>query len=358
VDWRRSFITTQANPFYDSFIRWQFNTLRTRGKVLFGKRASVYSPLDGQQVCADHDRASGEGVGPQEYTIVKLRVLELKGKLSPLQGMDVFLGPATLRPETMYGQTNCFVLPEGKYGAYRMVGGDVLIISERAAKGLSYQDQVAVTGQPDCVLGGLMGSDLLGLPLKAPNAVYDVVYTLPLPTISMGKGTGVVTSVPSDAPDDYAALKELQDKPAWRQKFGITDEMVMPFEVVPIIEIPGYGDRSAQVMCERLKIVSCKDAEKLRRAKEEVYLKGFYEGVMLVGPCKGYKVCDAKPKIRAELIARGDAMPYLEPESLVMSRSGEECVVALTDQWFLPYGEEGWRDEVMAHVDSPTFNGY
>ena len=29
----------------------------------------------------------------------------------------------------------------------------------------------------------------------------------------MGKGTGVVTSVPSDAPDDYAALRDLQKKP-------------------------------------------------------------------------------------------------------------------------------------------------
>ena len=38
--------------------------------------------------------------------------------------------------------------------------------------------------------------DLLGLPLSAPNATYDKVYTLPLLTISMGKGTGVVTSVP------------------------------------------------------------------------------------------------------------------------------------------------------------------
>ena len=37
----------------------------------------MYSVLDGQ-VCADHDRASGEGVGPQEYTLIKLRVLELK----------------------------------------------------------------------------------------------------------------------------------------------------------------------------------------------------------------------------------------------------------------------------------------
>jgi leucyl-tRNA synthetase len=25
VDWRRSFVTTDVNPYYDSFIRWQFN---------------------------------------------------------------------------------------------------------------------------------------------------------------------------------------------------------------------------------------------------------------------------------------------------------------------------------------------
>ena len=28
VDWRRSFITTDVNPFYDSFVRWQFELLR------------------------------------------------------------------------------------------------------------------------------------------------------------------------------------------------------------------------------------------------------------------------------------------------------------------------------------------
>ncbi|KAH8742137.1 leucyl-tRNA synthetase [Cryptosporidium ryanae] len=28
VDWRRSFITTDINPYYDSFIKWQFRTLK------------------------------------------------------------------------------------------------------------------------------------------------------------------------------------------------------------------------------------------------------------------------------------------------------------------------------------------
>ena len=76
VDWRRSFITTEVNPFYDSFIKWQFNTLRKAEKVKFGKRYTIYSQLDGQP-CADHDRAKGEGVGPQEYTLIKIECLKL-----------------------------------------------------------------------------------------------------------------------------------------------------------------------------------------------------------------------------------------------------------------------------------------
>ena len=42
----------------------QFNTLRARDRIGFGKRPTIYSPLDGQ-ACADHDRASGENVQPQ-----------------------------------------------------------------------------------------------------------------------------------------------------------------------------------------------------------------------------------------------------------------------------------------------------
>lgn len=33
VDWRRSFITTARNPYYDSFIRWQFEVLRRQGRI-------------------------------------------------------------------------------------------------------------------------------------------------------------------------------------------------------------------------------------------------------------------------------------------------------------------------------------
>lgn len=363
IDWRRSFITTSVNPFYDAFIRWQFNRLKEGGRIKFGKRPTVFSILDGQ-VCADHDRASGEGVGPQEYTIIKLRVLDFPDT-SPLacealagKRDRIFLGPATLRPETMYGQTNCFVLPDGDYGAYELVNGDIIIVSDRAARGMAHQDLLAAPwGKHPCLVT-MKGKDLLGLPLHAPNAVYERVYTLPLLSISMGKGTGVVTSVPSDAPDDYAALRELQEKPLYREKFGLTAEMVEPFAVVPIIEIEGYGNASAVVMCDRLNIKSPKDTDKLKAAKDEVYLKGFYEGIMLVGECQGMKVCDAKPIIRQSMIDAGTALSYYEPESKVMSRSGDECVVALTDQWYLAYDDVEWQQQILSHIHGSSFSSY
>jgi leucyl-tRNA synthetase len=74
VDWRRSFITTDVNPYYDSFVRWHLTTLYKQGKVVKDNRYAIFSPLD-KQPCADHDRASGEGVQPQEYTLIKMEAI-------------------------------------------------------------------------------------------------------------------------------------------------------------------------------------------------------------------------------------------------------------------------------------------
>merc|ERR1719516_232071 len=127
--------------------------------------------------------------------------------------------------------------------------------------------------------------------------------------------------------------------------------MVLPFEPVPIINIPEFGDLSAITVCDQLKVQSQNDKDKLADAKEMVYLKGFYEGVMVVGDHKGKSVQDAKPLIKEELISQKMAVVYKEPEKLVMSRSGEECVVSLCDQWYLDYGEDEWRATTQQAVD-------
>ena len=46
-------------------------------------------------------------------------------------------------------------------------------------------------------------------------------------------------------------------------------------------------------LCERLDIKSSKDKDKLKQAKDEVYLMGFNKGVMTVGEYKGMFVKDA-----------------------------------------------------------------
>jgi leucyl-tRNA synthetase len=68
-------------------------------------------------------------------------------------------------------------------------------------------------------------------------------------------------------------------------------------------------------------------------------------------PCKQTQcnspVQEAKPLIRQQLLDAGKAVVYCEPEGQVISRSGDECVVTLAAQWYLDYGEEGWKQQAL-----------
>ena len=131
---------------------------------------------------------------------------------------EAYLVAATLRPETMYGQTNCFVLPEGDYGFFRTKQGEIFVCSERSAVNMYYQD--LMDGDEEKRPRSLMtktGQDLVGLPLDAPLCQYEAIHVLPMFTISMSKGTGVVTSVPAEAPDDYVCLRDWKTRSNWRE---------------------------------------------------------------------------------------------------------------------------------------------
>lgn len=58
---------------------------------------------------------------------------------------------------------------------------------------------------------------------------------------------------------------------------------------------------------------------------------------MVVGKYAGQKISEVKKKVQEELIASGEATLFLEPEKKVISRSGDECVVALCDQWYVSF---------------------
>lgn len=358
VDWRRSFVTTDVNPFYDSFIRWQFNKLRAQNHIRFGKRYTIFSPRDGQP-CMDHDRQSGEGVEPKEYICIKMHLdspsqkfIEKFPQLSG--GKQVHLVAGTLRPETMYGQTNCWVGPEIEYAAFEAAKDDnlVYICTARSALNMAYQGILKVENEVPKPLAILQGSDLIGEMVKAPLSQYGRVPLLPMMSIVPGKGTGIVTSVPSNSPDDFAAWRDLKEKEALREKFSIPSELVLPFTPISIISSPNLGDFAAEKACADLGIKSQNDRVALEKAKELCYKEDFYAGVMKVGEHAGKPVAEAKPLVREALLQDGMAFIYYEPENLVMSRSGDECVVALCDQWFIAYGEPTWRAKVQKCLDN------
>ena len=359
VDFRRSFITTEKQKYYDKFVEWHMLKLKQHDFVAFGKRNAIFS-MSEDQPCADHDRSCGEGLGPQEYTLIKLKLLDgdrvpasVKKLLS--ENKNIFLVAATLRPETMYGQTNCYILPKGEYGFYEMQNGEIYVTSEHAILNMAYQEKTKIPKKAEPLLK-IKGEELIGVKITAPLSVHKEVYLFPMESISMSKGTGIVTSVPSDSPDDYINLLSFKTDEKLRNKWGITPEMI--FEPVHIINLEGFSGLAAKDVVEKLKIKSPKEKDKLQKAKEEVYTQGFYKGIIDIGPYKGQPIKDVKDKVKADLINSGEADTYYEPEGLVKNRIGEECVVALVDQWYLKYGEEQYKDFCLNYVKSKNFNPY
>ncbi|KAK6458884.1 cytosolic leucyl tRNA synthetase [Scheffersomyces xylosifermentans] len=354
VDWRRSMVTTDANLYYDAFVRWQINRLRDVGKIKFGERYTIYSEKDGQ-ACLDHDRQSGEGVNPQEYTGIKIEVTEFAEEAQKVfaehnfdfKSKKVYLVAATLRPETMYGQTCCFVSPKIDYGVFDAGNNEYYITTERAFKNMSYQKITPKRGyyKAEAVING---GALIGSKILAPLAVNKELRVLPMETVLATKGTGVVTCVPSDSPDDFVTTRDLYNKPEY---YNIQKEWVQT-EIVPVVKTEKYGDKCAEFLVNELKIQSPKDSVQLAQAKELAYKEGYYNGTMAIGKYVGDKVEVAKPKVRADLVASGEAFVYNEPEGVVISRSGDECIVSLEDQWYIDYGEDSWKAQALDCLES------
>jgi leucyl-tRNA synthetase len=334
VDWRRSFVTTSVNPPYDAFVRWQFRRLKEGGYVRLGRHPVIWCPRDEAPI-GDHDRLEGEGEVPVAYTLLKF----------PYDGK--VLVAATLRPETVYGQTNLWVDPNVAY-VEAEVDGETWILNREAVDKLREQERrVAVVGE-------VRGADLVGGDVVAPM-IDTPIPILPSTFIDQGKGTGIVTSVPSDAPDDWMALNDLQGDEAALRRFGLDPARVRALRPIPIIASEGWGPLPAVEICERMGIRDQTDREKLERAKEEIYRTGFYRGTMRdnCGPYAGMKVEEAKERIREALREAGQADTLYEPSGKVVCRCTSQAVVKIVrDQWFLAYGDEAWKARVHEVLDA------
>lgn len=337
IDWRRSFITTDLNPYYDKFIRWQFRKLKEKGFVIKGKRPVVWCTKD-QMVVGDHDRAEGEGSTPQEYYLLKFKL-----------GED-YLIAATLRPETVFGQTNFWVNPNVNY-VRAEVGKENWIISKECLEKLKLQEREAKMN------GYVSGNSLIGKYCEAP-LVKRKIMILPARFVDPTIGTGLVTSVPSDAPYDYVALKNLQDmKEEEKRKLGFTLEQIEELEeieIIPIIKTEKYGDKAAVRVIEEAKIIN-QDDERLEKLTQEVYKEGYHNGVLLEN-CREYsgmKVTEAKEKMKVDMMNKGLLEVFYDLSEKVVCRCLTHSVVkVVSDQWFLKYGDKAWKKTTHEALDN------
>ena len=333
VDWSRSFITTPLNPPYDAFVRWQFRRLKEGGYVRLGKHPVVWCPKD-QAPIGDHDRLEGEGVQPVEFTLLKFPFA------------NAYLVAASLRPETVFGQTNLWVDPEVTY-VRAEVDGESWVINRQAAEKLREQGhRVEVRGQ-------IPGRDLVGRDVLAPG-IDRAIPVFPSRFLDQNRGTGIVTSVPSDAPDDWMALRDLQRDEDQVRAFRLDAGKVAAVKPIPIIRSEGWGPLPAVEICERMGIEGQMDREKLEAAKAEIYRTGYYTGVMTeaAGEFAGMRVEDAKEAIKARLIETGQASTLWEPGEEVICRCATRAIVKIVeDQWFLAYGDPAWKKAAHEALD-------
>ena len=330
VDWRREFTTVW--PTFQKFIEWQYANLCEKGYVTKGTHPVVWCPKD-KSPTGDHDRQSGEGITPEEYTLIKYKLGQ------------VILPAATFRPETIYGITNLWINPDSTY-VEADVDGETWIISPEAANKLKEQEHIVTIKRE------FKGKELIGKYIENP-LTHQSFPILPGWFVDTNTATGVVYSVPAHAPFDYLALKDLQEKPELLKDFNIDPEVVKAIKPISIIKVEGFNEFPAVETVEKMGIKDQNDP----RADEPtntVYKKEFHSCILKdnCGPYAGKTIREAKEILIKDFKKSGITTSMYDLSEPVICRCMTPCVVKiLSDQWFLNYSDTQWKASAKQVVE-------
>lgn len=325
VDWRREFNTMM--PTYQKFIEWQYESLREKGYVSKGTHPVVWCPKC-RSPTGDHDRQVGEGVTPEEYTLIKFKL-----------DKQTILPAATFRPETIYGVTNIWINPDADY-VEAQVDKEKWVISEKAAEKLKEQ------GKTISVKRKFKGRELIGKTFENP-ITRDHFLILPGWFVDPSQATGVVYSVPAHAPYDWLALKDLQKKPDVMREFGISPEVVKEIKPISLIKVEGFGDFPAVELVEQMEVKDQHDP-KAEEATKLLYKKEFHGGILKQNCMQyaGKMVSEVKDTLIRDFKKQGIADSMYDLPQSVICRCLTPCLVKiLQDQWFLTYSDKEWKEK-------------
>jgi leucyl-tRNA synthetase len=327
ADWRRKF--TSIDKTFNKFITWQYKLLKEKGYVIRGTHPVVWCSHC-KSPTGDHDRLEGEGESPVEYLVFKFMLPN--GEILPT---------GTLRPETIYGVTNIWVNPDVEYVKVR-TDGEVWIVSEECMEKL--KDQLHSLQ----IKERISGEKIIGKRCVNPVTKQEVLV-LPAGFVKPENSTGIVMSVPSHAPYDWAALRDIVKDPGKMKKYGIEESDVKGIEPIAVVKTEGLGEHPAVDACENQGIESQEDVEKLDRATNQIYKKEFHRGILneRCGEYKNRPVAQAKEVLSKDLKEKGLAVSLWEVSNPVVCRCGTAChVKILENQWFLKFSDEEWKEKV------------
>ncbi len=328
IDWRRSFMT-KDKP-YTKFIEWQFANLDAAGHLAKGSHPVIWCDSCGNAV-GEADRVIGEEADIVEFTVLKFALKD-----------GTILPAATLRPETVYGVTNMWLRPDGRYHRVR-IGEEFWIVGKEAVGKLERQKKgVSDLGPTD--IHPLFGQECTN-PLTR-----DKVPILPATFVDTCNATGVVMSVPAHAPLDYQALEDLKRQPSLAHQASVSAELVSSISPIGLIKVEGLSEWPAVDIVRKMKIGSQDDLERLQKATEIIYKKEFYEGILgpRTGKYAGKTVSQAKDILSKDFISQGIADLMYETTTPVVCRCRQPCYIKVVeDQWFIDYGDPSWKDSTL-----------
>lgn len=350
IDWRREFRTT--DPSYKKFIEWQIRKLKDMDLIRKGNHPVKYCPQCDNPV-GDHDLLEGEGVAVNELTLLKFKI----------DGTDdeneLYLVPATFRPETIYGATNLWLNPDVEYievksdadgsGENNTTNGERWIISKESYHNISNQiKDLKIMGDIDPKL--LIGANIINPVTKKLHPIFPASFVDP------EYGTGSVFSVPGHAPADYIALQDLKNNKELIEKYSL-DDAVNKVEVLNVVTLKKYSEIPARDVIERLQVKNQEDP-KLEEATNELYKVEHSKGIISehIPIYAGEKVAIAREMIKQDMTRKNQAsIMYDFAEHPVICRCGTKCVVKIMDnQWFLKYSDEDWKEKTRNLLRNET----
>ncbi len=242
----------------------------------------------------------------------------------------MFLVAATLRPETVFGQTNFWVNPSADYVKAK-VGDEVWVVSEDAYFKLTYQmDGIERVGP-------VKGSELIGLKCLAPMVRREIL-TLPADFVDPNVGTGRLppslqiprtTGYPEGGPERRRRSRTIRPGQGGRQGHQADSNHRDEGLVRPSCggghgedghhgpgRSPSGGGQEAGVQ------------GRVPHRKDE----------RTAGDFAGLPVMEAKERMKQMMIASGEAAVMYDLSETVTCRCGERVVIRkVDDQWFIDY---------------------